>query len=101
MDKPPLLTDDEVKEDLSKYDIPWVFIDEDKIPAIVEQMGNIIAVTRLVQRDADYENMEQQYLKEIEGIFEYIEEMFPELKESYWENRRWIQFKKEQLNPNT
>ncbi len=34
---------------------------------------------------------------EVNGILGYVEDMFPELSSSYWNSKRWKDFKKEQL----
>ena len=45
------------------------------------------------QRDADVAYYEPIIQAEIEGLFETIEAMYPELKQGYWENKNWQSLK--------
>ena len=49
-----------------------------------------------VSVDILVEEARRQEGERIEGIFEYIEAMFPELDATYWKSKRWRDFKGEQ-----
>ncbi|KKN74973.1 hypothetical protein LCGC14_0384750 [marine sediment metagenome] len=50
----------------------------------------ILAIKGLAVLDDD------QSREEIEGVLGYIEDMFPELNTTYWQSKRWKEFKDEQ-----
>ena len=50
-----VMTDDEVKEELRKYNIPEVYVDDGTCRHLTNQVGNIIAVVRKAQAEITWE----------------------------------------------
>jgi len=63
--KDRVMTDVEVKEELKKYDIPEVFIDEETCKRLTIQMGNIISVVRKAQDGISFKAGQEEEAKAI------------------------------------
>ena len=60
-----IMTDAEVKKELSKYTIPEVFTNEETSKNLVTQIGNIIAVVRKAQADVSFGAGKQKGIREV------------------------------------
>jgi len=60
---------------------------------VLEEVTRCARMVAEAQRDADVAYYEPIIQAEIEGLFETIEAMYPELKQGYWESKNWQSLK--------
>ncbi len=73
-----------------------LFPDIDKDELIVEMRREYEQKLTLKEKGVT-ERVEKQERESMSGVFGYIEDMFPELRDGYWNTKGWIEFKNEQL----